>query len=421
MKIYQRLALVLTMFFAAQPLWASQEEGVSVNQPSPSPLGTSVVFSADYLGTNNLWISSLDGKALRRLTAGDDMEADPVWSPDGKTIVYTVRTNGNFDLWSIQADGTLPAVQLTSKSLNNKQPAWSPDGTRIAFISDRAGTNDLWIMNADGSSAKRLTTLPGQESHPSFSPAGDEIVFSETVSSNATLMAVKSDGSGLRTITPAGANDWNPNWSKYGIVFSSNRNNDHWKIWTVKGDGTGLTQLASNTSAIDPVWMPNGQILFSDEGSGTGALSAVSLLDPATGAKKVISTVAGYLTTIDVRSGRANKTINPRSEGSVKVAILSSNDFNAPQLVKQSTLTFGATGAEHSLTTCGRHPRDVNSDGLPDLICRFRIRASGFKVGDTVAILRFTDTNGVPREGRAAIVTAGGDSDKDDPDDFSND
>ena len=416
MKTYQCLACALALCCAALPLWASQDEGVSVNQPSPSPSGTSVVFSADYLGTNNLWITSLDGKVLRRLTAGDDMEADPAWSPDGKTIVYTVRTNGTFDLWSIQADGTLPAVQLTSKSLNNKQPAWSPDGTRIAFISDRAGTNDVWIMQADGSGAKRLTTLPGQENHPSFSPAGDEVVFSETTATKATLMVVKADGSSLRTITPAGANDWNPNWSSYGIVFSSNRNNAHWKIWTVKPDGTGLAPLG-NTSAIDPVWMPNGQILFSDEGSHTGALSAVAMLDPMAGTKKVVSTVAGYLTTIDVRPNKAPNKVNPTSTGMVMVAILSSNGFNAPQLVKQSTLTFGATGAERSFVACGPVPRDVNLDGLADLVCRFRISATGLKVGDSVGILRFVDTSGLPREGRDAIVTAI--SSSPDPDDFT--
>lgn len=404
MNKFQRLASTVLLACISVPLMASQDEGVSVNQPSPAPSGAFVAFSADYRGTNSIWISSLDGLVLRQLTTGDDSDVDPAWSPDGKQIAYTARANGNFDIWLIPAAGSTAPIQLTSKALNNKQPAWSPDGTKIAFISDRSGTNDVWIMNADGSNAKRLTTLAGQENHPSFSPAGDEIVFSETTGSLANLMVVKIDGTGLRTITPLVANDWNPNWSSFGIVFSSNRSNAHWKIWTVKPDGSGLTPVGT-TSAIDPAWLPNGQLLFSDEGPRTGALSAVSILNPATGAKKVVTTVAGYLMPIDVRPEMSSNKINVTSNGLLTVAILSSNGFDAFKMVNQSTLKFGATGAESSFYACAPTARDVNSDGLGDLVCRFRIKQMGLKLGDSLAIIRFTDANGVPREGRDAIVT----------------
>lgn len=400
----QRLAGTLVLAFMSLPILASQDEGVSVNQPSPAPSGAFVAFSADYRGTNNIWISSLDGLTLRQLTTGEDSDVDPAWSPNGKTIAYTARADGRFDIWLVPADGSSAPVQLTSNGLNNKQPSWSPDGSRIAFISDRAGTNDVWIMNADGSTPRRLTTLAGQENHPSFSPAGDEIVFSETSGKLANLMVVKADGSGLRTLTPLVANDWNPSWSSFGIVFSSNRNNAHWKVWTVKPDGTALTAVGTQ-SAIDPVWLPNGQILFSDEGPHTGALSAVSLLNPATGAKMVVTTVAGYLTAIDVRPNMSPNKVNVTSNGLVTVAILSSNDFDAFKMVNQATLRFGATGTESSLFACAPTSMDVNSDGLGDLVCRFRIKQTGLKMGDTVSILRFTDANGVPREGRDAVTT----------------
>lgn len=415
------LTVAASVFFLlAQSVFATEQAGVSVTTPSPAPSGAAVVFSADYQGPPNLWIADVDGKGLRQLTSGDDFEADPAWSPNGKVIVFSSRKNEVFDLWSIDTDGSNPR-QLTSSSRNNMQPTWSPDGTKIAFVSDRAGTNNIWVMNADGTGALRLTTLPGQESHPTFSPLADEVLFSATLRGQANLMAVKTDGTGVRSVTTGQVSDWNPNWSTYGIIFSSNRGGVHWKIWTVKPDGTGLRQLG-DTAALAPAWMPNGQIVFADEWAGTAALSVISLLDPGTGNKKVVSNVAGYSTAIDIRPGKLPNKIDLSSRGTVAVAILSRPKaifsearFDAPSMVDQSTLTFGATGNERSLSRCSRRNRDVNDDSLPDLICRFRIGLTGIQVGDATAILRFTDVNGIPYEGRDAISTAI--STAEDPDD----
>lgn len=408
----------LGLLGAITPVVASQQQGVSVDQPAASPRGDAVVFSADYKGVGNLWIASIDGKVLHQLTAGTDLEGDPAWSPDGKTIVFTARTNEVFDLWSVSADGS-GLRQLTKSSRNNTQPAWSPDGSKIAFISDRAGTRDVWVIDANGLNATRVTTLPGQESHPSFSPLGNEIVFSETLrSGQANLMIVKTDGSGLRNLTTGNVSDWNPNWSKFGIVFASNRSGDvHWKIWQVNPDGSALKQVGNN-SAVDPAWMPNGQILFSDEGTGLAALSAVTLLDPVTGNKTVVGNVAGYLTPIDIRPGKAPNKINLNSSGTVAVAILSTPPFDATKLVDQSTLRFGATGNEPSLVRCSKQNTDVNFDGLLDLSCRFRISQTGFHIGDTTGILRFVDSNGTPYEGRDSVVIVV--STDQDPDDVDN-
>ena len=40
-------------------------------------------------------------------------------------------------------------------------PAWSPDGSKIAFTSDSDGDYEVYVMNADGSAQTRLTNSPG--------------------------------------------------------------------------------------------------------------------------------------------------------------------------------------------------------------------------------------------------------------------
>ena len=95
------------------------------------------------------------------------------------------------------------------------------------------------------------------------------------------------------------------------------------------------------------------------------------------------------------------------------MAILSRNDFDAFVAVDQTTLTFGHSGYEASLWRCGKRGRDVNGDGLRDLVCRFKIAATGFQSGDTVGVLRFKTPDGLPYEGRDSVVIVKDDDDED--------
>lgn len=393
---------------------ATVESGISATRPSPSPNAGSVVFVSNLDGQqSNLWISDISGNSLRKLTTLTTGARDPAWSPTGGAIAFSSASVSGSDIFSVHPDGSV-LTQLTSNSIHNKQPAWSPDGSKIAFVSDRGGTNDIWIMNADGSMPRRVTRLPGQENHPSFSPAGDAIVFSETVSGHATLMVVNLDGSGLRSLTNGGFNDWNPSWSTFGIAFSTNRNSEHWTIWQIQPDGSGMSSVGA-VMGLDPVRMPDGRILFSDEDANSAALSAVSILDPTSGAKTLVLTLQGMLTAIDIRPKSTENRINAESNGTVPVAILSQMYLDPTVRVDQGTLTFGRTGSENSFVRCAKKFKDVNGDGVPDLVCRFKISTAGFQSGDAIGILRFKDVDGTLFEGRGSVVIGP----PDDPDDFA--
>ena len=283
------------------------ESGLSVGDPVPSPDGSQIVFESDLDGGNtprNLWVIHSDGSGLRKLTINYDGNDDAAaWSPDGSSLAYASTHAGISDIWTIHLDGTLP-LRLTSASLTNRQPTWSPDGSRIAFVSDRGGSNDIWIMNADGSNPTRVTSLPGQENHPSFSPDGTKLVFSETSSGVAALMVVNLDGSGLMTITNGGFHDWNPRWTKFGIVFSSNRSPSapHFQPWVIQPDGSGLKQL-STVFTTDPAISETGTLVFSDEFSAIRSGSVVSeigTVDLQNGNRGLLTSFTTYLNPADV-------------------------------------------------------------------------------------------------------------------------
>ena len=107
--------------------------------------------------------------------------------------------------------------------------------------------------------------------------------------------------------------------------------------------------------------------------------------------------------TIDIKPGSQSNPINPKSLGTIPVAILSTLGFNAPSEVDKTSLTFGRTGDEASLVSCNKGGEDVSGDGLLDLVCRFKIKLTGFQIGDTVGFLKGQTVNGIPIEGQDRV------------------
>ena len=100
----------------------------------------------------------------------------PAISPDGKTILFMTKRDGNWEIYRIVNGDTGP-TRLTTNSTNDGLPAWSPDGQTIAFATDRSGYWAIWLMNADGSNQRELRAIPGTldgriAGEPDFSARG---------------------------------------------------------------------------------------------------------------------------------------------------------------------------------------------------------------------------------------------------------
>ncbi|MDH7499464.1 MAG: YncE family protein [candidate division NC10 bacterium] len=106
---------------------------------------------------------------------------------------------------------------------------------------------------------------------------------------------------------------------------------------------------------------------------------------------------------IDIKPGSSPNSINPKSQGKIPVAILSSPDFNAAAKVDITSLTFGRTGDENSLSFVNPSAQDVNGDGLPDLMCHFWTQQCGFQVGDTEGTLKGKTLDGVSFQAKDSI------------------
>lgn len=117
-----------------------------VRYPSVSPDGQWIVaFEQERF--ENLVVFRTDGSELRKLTRGDVRDRGPSWSPDGRRVAFGSNRSGDYQLWSVTADGQHLAP-LVSNPTGAFSPVWSPDGMRLAwftrgfapYTSDAAGT-----------------------------------------------------------------------------------------------------------------------------------------------------------------------------------------------------------------------------------------------------------------------------------------
>jgi len=108
--------------------------------------------------------------------------------------------------------------------------------------------------------------------------------------------------------------------------------------------------------------------------------------------------------TIDIKPGDGDSPapINPKSQGKIPVALLSSSDFKAVD-VDVASLRFGAIGTEKSLSKCGQNGEDVNGDDLLDLVCHFENQSTGFSASSEEGIVTGKTGDGRQFEGRGRL------------------
>ena len=106
---------------------------------------------------------------------------------------------------------------------------------------------------------------------------------------------------------------------------------------------------------------------------------------------------------IDIKPFSHNNNISRWKWGLIPVAILSNKKFNALTEVDRDSLTFGQTGEEQSKKFFMRRGKDVNKDGIKDLIVFFSAKKAGFEFGDTVGHLKGSTHNGNAIRGQDSV------------------
>ena len=185
----------------------------------PSPDGERLAFVA----LDRLYVIDYPAGTPQRLTGADLVEAQPVWSPDGRWIAYaTWSTDDGGHIYRTRSNGRGNAERLTTASAIYQQPAWSPDGERIVAIrgpaqnyreavgpfAPGAAADIIWIP-ADGGDAQVVAPTEGRSS-PHFTADADRIYLYHP---SDGLLSIRFDGTDekhhlrVRGPTAAGATE----------------------------------------------------------------------------------------------------------------------------------------------------------------------------------------------------------------------
>jgi serine/threonine-protein kinase len=125
--------------------------------PRLSPEGTRVaIYSADQ--ERDIWIWDLGRATLTRLTLDPGSDQFPLWTPDGRRIIFSSQRGiGQPNLWSQTADGTGVAERLTTNSHAQFLNGITPDGTAVLYNETTPTGRDLLQVELGGS--HRVTPL----------------------------------------------------------------------------------------------------------------------------------------------------------------------------------------------------------------------------------------------------------------------
>jgi Tol biopolymer transport system component len=240
---------------------------------------TTVTFDLTCLGANALiaftsnafqllaiLVVNPDGTGLRNLTPDGVFESDPVWSPDGRKILF-IREGS---LYLMDADGSNRVKLADGQAISEHR--WSPDGRMIAYVDARLEGgdvfDDLWTIHPDGTGQIKLTENAFSFS---WSPDGRLVYTSDADLSDVHLRIINADGTGGARLTNRAA--FQPAWSPDGarIAFVTLDAKD---LFLINPDGTGEANLTQGLSENDaPAWSPDGsRIAF-----GTASAGAVDM------------------------------------------------------------------------------------------------------------------------------------------------
>ncbi len=248
-----------------------------------------------------IFIADYDGANQRRITVNRQLNINPSWSPDARSLAYTSYRKGYPDIFIARIYEGIQNNPTAGSRGSNFLPVWSPDGTRIAFMSSRDGNAEIYVMNADGSNVHRLTNHPGGDVTPTWSPTGTQIAFTSDRLGRPQIFIMSADGVGtLRRITTnesyadratwssppfneiaytalAGAgydikifdlatsqtrqvtfgegSNESPAYSPNGrhLAFTSTRNG-RVQVFTIGRDGRGLKQITRDGNNYTPAW-----------------------------------------------------------------------------------------------------------------------------------------------------------------------
>ncbi|HUZ61691.1 MAG TPA: S41 family peptidase [Hanamia sp.] len=229
----EKVKITLIADFAQQASKTLSVTNKDISEMALSPDGMEVAFV--YRG--DIFVSSSDGNTTKRLTNTPYQERMIKFSPDGRSIIYSVeKDNSSWDIDQLHiankdepyfyAATIIDNTPVIATPKDEFQPLYSPDGKKIAYLEER---NILKVYDVE--TKKTITVIPEGVNY-SYSDGDEYFAWSpdskwilansqEGTTYRSEIDLVKADGSGERkNLTESGFQDGTPKWGMNGKMMA---------------------------------------------------------------------------------------------------------------------------------------------------------------------------------------------------------
>ena len=149
--------------------------------PKWSPDGSQILFTSLRNNTPQVFILNLDDNQITPLAVEGFKNLHPQWNMDGSKVVFISTRDGPYQVWTMNPDGTEQTRFSRSGEQWDFSPVWSPDGRFIVFTqrSPQGGTPSIMLapVEDDGFSEIRLTPRNSPARSGAYSPDGKWLVY----------------------------------------------------------------------------------------------------------------------------------------------------------------------------------------------------------------------------------------------------
>lgn len=313
------LTLIMLLLFAASASCSGEKSQNETGIPRSNGPVSGIAFVTETGLNRDIYLMDPNGAGRALLIGSPEVDSDPAFSPDGRTLAFRSRRDGSSEIFLAAADGTGDWLNLINDKPDSQDdefnPAWHPDGTKLAIYTDRdplmgvctglrgvhhlafiqlterpfsitffdqlIGEQETLAWSPDGNllafgsicqEPNVRIFLWNQEldkvwpvtediygaANPAFSPDGKYLAFSATRDGPTDILIQDLATGEFRNLTNSPYKDRHPAWSpdSQWIAFTSDEaGNDD--IFKIRLDGTGRQNLTNSPGRdLLPNWSP---------------------------------------------------------------------------------------------------------------------------------------------------------------------